>query len=110
MAGRRWLDAWRMVLEDGFFVKGSWGFTVRAWVWLFGLGLGTAFWGLKAVVAVLQQHTGHRPLPFGLEILSQTNVVAVLQQQTGRWGMGLIDAIALIGVIEAIEAKGCQRY
>ena len=35
MAGRGWLDAWRMVLEDGF-----WVLTVRAWLWLFGLGLG----------------------------------------------------------------------
>ena len=47
---------WRMG-----FIKGSLGFgAVRAWVWLFGLGLGTAFWGLKAVVAVLQQHTERR--------------------------------------------------
>ena len=56
------LGGW--ILEDGFLSKGRWGFTVgfwvltvRAWVWLFGLGLGTAFWGLKAVVAVIQQHT-----------------------------------------------------
>ena len=124
------LGGW--ILENGVFVKGSWGFTVgfwvltvRAWLWLFGLGLGTAFWGLKAVVAVLQQHTerrvgwsfgqspewilaqrfmlafDHQPTHFVRRLVAGRwrDFVAVLQQQTGRWGVGLIAAIDFVDII-----------